>query len=66
MSKTIPNDYGHDWTEGCVIEFCGESYRILKNFGDSGSVEYLDGTFASNNFYWVFQGVPCLLVSKPE
>lgn len=58
--------YGEDWPAGSIIEFCGEQYRIKFNGGRSGSVEYLDGTFASNVFYWNYQGEKAKLISTPD
>ena len=46
---------------GDIIEWCGETYRVRKNYGDHGEVEYLDGELASNNFYWTFEGEAAVL-----
>lgn len=58
--------YGEDWPIGAVIEMFDEQLRILKNWGTSGEVEYLDGEFVSNNFYWEYQGEKAKLISLPE
>ena len=58
--------YGEDWPIGTVIEMFGEQLRILKNWGTSGEVEYLDGEFVSNNFHWDYQGVKAKIISFPE
>jgi hypothetical protein len=48
--------HGEDWPTGSIIEMYDEKYRIKKNWGLSGEVEYLDGTFATSKFYWTYQG----------
>ncbi len=58
-------NYGEDWPSGSIIEFCGENFRIRENYGNSGHVEHLDGTSASNSFYWIFDGSKCKLISLP-
>ena len=56
-----------DFQKGDYITFAGEVYRVLQNFGESGEIEYPDGEFVSNNFYWKFEGEECqLLISKDE
>jgi len=57
--------HGKEWPSGAIIEMYGEQYRIKKNWGESGEVEYLDGEFASNKFYWTYQGDKATLVSLP-
>lgn len=58
--------YGSDWPAGTVITMYGETYRIRRNHGNFGEVEYLDGELANNNFYWTFQGDKAELVRLPE
>lgn len=58
--------YGSDWPKGSVISFSDEKYRIRENWGSSGVVEYLDGTFACGKFYWTFEGEQCQLISTPS
>ena len=58
--------YGSDWPAGTVITMYGETYRIRRNFGTSGEVEYVDGGLATTNFYWIFQGDKAELVCLPE
>lgn len=59
MSKV----YGSDWVDGSIIEMYGETLRIRKNWGSSGEVEYLDGTFVSNKYYWEYMGDKAVLIS---
>lgn len=65
-SNGIPwPEHGANWPPGTVIEYAQERYRIRQNFGDRGTVEYLDGEFANNNFYWTFDGEKCRLIELP-
>lgn len=57
--------YGEDWPVVSVIEMFDEQLRIKSNYGRSGEVEYLNGEFATNNFYWEYQGVKATLISFP-
>jgi hypothetical protein len=58
--------HGEDWPEGAVIEMYDERYRIRKNWGSYGEVEYLDGVFATSAFYWTYQGDKAQLISLPH
>ncbi|MFT6904192.1 MAG: hypothetical protein ACJAS1_000842 [Oleiphilaceae bacterium] len=58
--------YGSDWPIGATIEMYGEKYRIRKNHGASGEVEYLDGIAANNRFLWTFEGDKASLISLSE
>jgi len=57
--------HGEAWEDGSIIEMDDEQLRIRKNYGSRGTVEYLDGSFATNNFYWTYQGVKATLISTP-
>ncbi len=60
-----PLTYGTDWPAGAVIEMFDTKYRIRENTGRSGTVEYLDGTFATSNFSWWYMDEKATLVSLP-
>lgn len=53
------------WPNGSTIQMFGTSYRIRENHGTNGIVEYLDGTFASSNFYWEYGEDKAEFVSFP-
>jgi hypothetical protein len=52
------------FTRGEEIEFCGDRYTVLENFGESGTVEERGGS-GPIQFQWVFQGEPCRRVFVP-
>lgn len=58
--------HGENWPVGSIIEHFEEKLRITFNSGACGSVEYLDGTSASNRWYWEYGGVKAKLISQPE
>ena len=58
--------HGEDWAPGSIVEMYGEKYRIKKNWGSSGGVEYLDGLYATMKFYWTYQGDKAKLISRPD
>ena len=56
---------------GDVIDFCGERYMVLKNYGNSGEVVEVNneggifgGASKIGNFYWRFEGANCTFVRK--
>ena len=52
-----------------IIEFCNDTYIVLKNYGNSGSVqEYCNDTLGDivGQFYWNFQGEKCILIGHIE
>lgn len=53
--EAMKNEF--DFKPGDIIHWLDEDFRVLKNYGDSGEVEALDGAFVSNNFYWNYGGV---------
>ncbi len=59
-------NYGADWKPGSIIEMYGETYRIRTNKGNCGTVEYLDGSFVTSDFYWEYCGDRAKLVAEPE
>lgn len=46
---------------GDIIDFCGDQYEVVANYGNSGKVRPL-GETGTINFYWVFQGTAATLV----
>lgn len=61
-----PYTYGTDWPAGSVIEMFETQYRIIENNGRSGSVEYLNGEFATSNFSWWYMDEKAVLISRPD
>lgn len=55
--------YGSDWPAGSIIKMYDETFRIRGNWGLSGEVEYLDGEFVSNSYYWAYQGDKAELIA---
>lgn len=54
-----------DFVEGDVIEFCGESFIVLENYGDRGRVqEDCTNGAVIDPFYWEFDGHACKLVKR--
>jgi hypothetical protein len=50
--------------KGDVISFCGQEFKVLEDYGDSGLVqEYPDGD-KIDNFRWSFEGANCILVKR--
>ena len=61
----MAEEYGSDFDRGDIIEFCGDRYEVIKNYGNSGLVrEHPDGDIIA--FYWVFQGTKCTIVKKHD
>jgi outer membrane biogenesis lipoprotein LolB len=58
-------DYEPDFHEGDIIEFCGDTFEVLKNYGCTGKVREncQDGAIIGN-FYWEYQGTQCKLVKR--
>jgi hypothetical protein len=48
---------------GDIIDFCGEHYTVLQNYGRSGMVQDAGGDLI-NPFYWKFDGAECRLVNS--
>lgn len=47
-----------------IITFCGETFLVIENHGNSGKVAECDNEGACNDtiiqpFYWTFQGTQC-------
>jgi len=61
--------FGEEFKKDDIIEFCGETYVVLENYGNSGRViEYYNGTYGDKvgKFYWEFQDEKCILVGHIE
>jgi outer membrane protein assembly factor BamD (BamD/ComL family) len=54
------------FAKGQVIVWCDEFMVVQPASEDSGVVRYLDGSLASNNFRWVFEGEAALLATAEE
>lgn len=56
------------YKHGDIIEFCGDSFMILKNYGESGRVqEYFQGGnmgIIIDPFYWKFENEECKLARE--
>jgi hypothetical protein len=54
-----------DFRTGDIIEFCGETFEVIKNWGDSGEVRENcpNGAFIGR-FYWEYAGEKCKLVKR--
>ena len=51
-----------DFKYGDIIEFCGDRFLVLENYGESGKVvEYPEGE-TIESFYWEFEGTKCVKV----
>ena len=48
---------------GELIEFCGDRYEVVANYGSSGKVKCL-GESDVFSFHWVFEGEPCRRVES--
>lgn len=54
--------------KGDILEYCGELFEVLKNYGNSGSVIHVNDDFErledvpNNNFYWSAYGADCKLI----
>lgn len=55
-----------DFNKGDIIFWCEEIFRIRKDYGNSGEVEYIDGEFVSNSFQYKFEGESAVLVMTAE
>lgn len=55
--------YEPNFKKGDIIEFCGETYEVIDNYGSNGTVRenYTNGIIISN-FKWEFEGEKCKLV----
>jgi hypothetical protein len=64
---TQTGTHGENWPAGSVITMFDDEdkLRIVTNFGTRGEVEYLDGQFVSNRFYWVYGEYKAKLVKLP-
>jgi hypothetical protein len=51
---------------GQVIVWCDEFMVVQRAWEESGVVRYLDGSLASNNFRWVFEGEAARLATPEE
>ena len=54
-----------DFQYGDIIEFCGDRFLVLENYGDRGKVvEYPKGEdpVEIDPFYWEFEGSKCVKV----
>lgn len=53
-----------NFNDGDIIYWCHELYRIRRDSGDRGDVEYLDGEFVASNFYYNYSGEKAVLVAS--
>ena len=50
---------------GDIIEFCGDKFIVIENYGRHGKVKEYESTTVIDNFHWDFQGIEwCKLVKK--
>lgn len=55
----------YKFKKGDIIEYCGDEFEVLENYGSSGTVkENYEGGVTIGNFYWDYCGEKCTLVSK--
>ena len=57
--------YGSAWPKGSIIQMFDEQLRIRENYGTGGTVEYLDGSFCSHSYKWVYGDEKAKLISTP-
>lgn len=50
---------------GDIIEFAGDQYLVLENWGSSGKVKEYPGDTVISPFYWEFEGEAAKVVPKP-
>lgn len=50
--------------EGEEVDFCGESFVVLKNYGSRGRVMPLGETLIIDPFYWEYQGMQVRRVKR--
>ena len=47
--------------KGEIIQFSGDRYEVLENYGRSGRVKALsDGGITVDNFWWIFEEELCV------
>ncbi len=54
----------YDFQPGDIIDFCGDTYKVIENHGESGKVQEFPGGCFVCPFYWEFQGAKCTLVTR--
>lgn len=53
--------------KGDVIEYAGELYEVIENYGNSGRVRHPNDTSGESMlFYWTFGGESCRKVDATE
>jgi hypothetical protein len=50
--------------EGEEVDFCGESFIVLKNYGTRGKVRPLGENYTIDPFYWEYQGMEVRRVKR--
>lgn len=51
-----------NFKKGDIIEFCGDEFVVIENYGDSGKVkENSKQGCTINPFYWKYSGETCKL-----
>lgn len=61
MKQVLEHALSDCFIQGDIIEYAGDRFEVLENYGDTGMVkEYPDGE-TIQLFYWVFEGEKCKL-----
>lgn len=67
MQETNPNPIppsSRPVPKGAIIEFCGEQATVVQD--DGGPTITVNDGVCIQQWYWVFEGEPCRVVSLPE